>query len=38
LQRYVYARANHVVALMDYNIALSDLARVSGWDAAAPSS
>lgn len=36
LRSYVYARANHVQALMDYNVALSELARVTGWDAAAP--
>lgn len=36
LRTYVFARANHVQALMDYNIALSELARVTGWDAAAP--
>ncbi len=38
LKNYVYARAFHVQALMDLNIALSDLARVTGWDAVAPSS
>jgi multidrug efflux system outer membrane protein len=37
LRIYVYSRANHVVALMDYNVALAELARVTGWDAAAPS-
>lgn len=37
LRAYVFARANHVTALMDVNVALSELARVSGWDAAAPS-
>jgi outer membrane protein, multidrug efflux system len=36
LRVYVYSRANHAVALMDFNIALSELARVTGWDAAAP--
>lgn len=36
LRAFVFARANHVQALMDYNIALSDLARVTGWDAVAP--
>jgi outer membrane protein TolC len=36
LRAYVFARANHVQALMDFNVALSELARVSGWDAAAP--
>lgn len=33
---YVNSRVNHVYALMDYNVALSELARVSGLDAAAP--
>ena len=37
LRIYVNARGSHLQALMDYNIALSDLARVSGWDSAAPS-
>ena len=38
LRSYVFARANHVQALLDFNIALSELARVTGWDpAAAPS-
>lgn len=37
LRAYVFARANHVQALMDFNLALSELARVTGWDAAAPS-
>jgi outer membrane protein TolC len=36
LRAYVDARVNHVTALMDLNVALSDLARTSGWDAAAP--
>lgn len=36
LRSYVFARANHVVALMDTNLTLSELARVTGWDAAAP--
>jgi len=36
LRAYVFARANHVQALMDINVALSELARVTGWDAAAP--
>lgn len=36
LRAYVYARANHVVALMDTNLTMSELARVTGWDAAAP--
>lgn len=36
LRAYVFARANHVQALMDFNVALSELARVTGYDAAAP--
>ncbi len=36
LRAYVFARALHAQALMDYHVALSDLARVTGWDAAAP--
>jgi len=36
LRNYLDSRVNHVYALMDYNIALSELARVSGWDSAAP--
>lgn len=36
LRNFVFARANHLQALMDLNIALSELARVSGWDAIAP--
>jgi outer membrane protein, multidrug efflux system len=36
LRAYVDARVNHVTALMDLNVSLSDLARTSGWDAAAP--
>ncbi len=36
LRLYVNARVNHMYALMDYNVALSELARVSGWDSAAP--
>ena len=36
LRAYVFARANHIQALMDYNVALSELARVTGWEAAAP--
>jgi len=30
------ARINHLQALMDLNLALSDLARASGWDGSAP--
>ncbi len=36
LRAYVNARVSHIYALMDYNLSLSDLARVSGWEAAAP--
>jgi outer membrane protein TolC len=36
LRAYVFARANHVQALMDFNVALSELARVTGWEPAAP--
>jgi hypothetical protein len=36
LRNYVFARANHAQALMDFHVALSDLARVTGWDAIAP--
>ena len=38
LRAYVFARALHAQALMDYYIALSELARVTGWDAIAPPS
>ncbi|MBX3189372.1 MAG: TolC family protein [Labilithrix sp.] len=38
LRAYVFARANHVLALQDFNVALSELARVTGWEAAAPTS
>lgn len=38
LRAYVFARALHAQALMDYHIALSELARVTGWDAIAPPS
>jgi multidrug efflux system outer membrane protein len=37
LRNYVSSRVNHLFALMDYNIALSQLALASGWDSAAPS-
>jgi len=33
---YIGARVSHVQSLMDYNMALSELARVSGLDAVAP--
>jgi outer membrane protein TolC len=36
LRAYVNARIQHMYALFDYNIAMSELARVSGWDTAAP--
>jgi len=36
LRNYIDARVNHEQALMDLNVALSDLARASGWDSAAP--
>ncbi len=35
-QAYLNARAQHTLALMDLNVALAELARVSGWDAASP--
>jgi outer membrane protein TolC len=37
LRQYAGARVNHLTALMDYNVAMSNLAMVSGWDTAAPS-
>lgn len=36
LRVYVFARANHAQSLMDFNVSMSELARVTGWDAAAP--
>ena len=36
LRAYVGARLEHIRALNDFNVNQSDLARVSGWDAAAP--
>jgi multidrug efflux system outer membrane protein len=36
LKAYINARAMHLVAIMDYNLAQSQLALASGWDAAAP--
>jgi outer membrane protein TolC len=36
LRFYMNSRSSHLVAILDYNIALADLARVSGWDSAAP--
>ena len=37
LRVYGNARVQHLTALMDYNVAMSSLALVSGWDSAAPS-
>jgi outer membrane protein TolC len=37
LRSYVNSRVQHLTALMDLNVAMSDLARASGWDSAAPS-
>jgi outer membrane protein, multidrug efflux system len=36
LRSYASARAQHLYALMDYNVTLSSLALASGWDSAAP--
>jgi outer membrane protein TolC len=36
LRNYVSARVSHLQALVDVNITMSELARVSGWDNAAP--
>ncbi len=36
LRAYGNARVQHLTALMDYNVAMSNLALVSGWDSAAP--
>jgi multidrug efflux system outer membrane protein len=36
LRSYLNARVQHLTALMDYNVAMSNLAMVSGWDSAAP--
>ena len=36
LRNYGLSRTFHLQALMDYNVALSNLALVSGWDSAAP--
>lgn len=38
LRAFVYARANHAQSLMDLHVTLSELARVTGWDAIAPDS
>ncbi len=37
LRVYVFARLEHLRAINDMNINMSELARVSGWDSAAPS-
>jgi outer membrane protein TolC len=37
LRAYGNARVQHLYALMDYNVAMSNLALASGWDNAAPS-
>ena len=37
LRAYLNARVQHLTALMDYNLAMSNLALASGWDTAAPS-
>lgn len=36
LKAYINARAQHLVAIMDYNVTRSQLALASGWDASAP--
>lgn len=36
LRAFVVARAFHTQALMDLNVTISELARVTGWDAIAP--
>jgi outer membrane protein TolC len=36
LRSYLNARVQHLTALMDFNVAMSNLALVSGWDSAAP--
>jgi outer membrane protein TolC len=38
LRAFVFARANHAQALMDLHVNMSELARVTGWDAVAPGS
>jgi outer membrane protein, multidrug efflux system len=38
LRTFVFARAIHAQALMDYHVALAELARVTGWDDIAPTS
>jgi multidrug efflux system outer membrane protein len=36
LRAYLNARVQHLTALMDYNLAMCNLAMASGWDSAAP--
>ena len=36
LRSYGSARVQHLAALMDYNVAMSNLAFASGWDSAGP--
>jgi outer membrane protein TolC len=36
LRAYLNARVQHLTALYDYNLTMSNLALVSGWDSAAP--
>jgi outer membrane protein, multidrug efflux system len=36
MRNYLNARAQHAIALMDLNVATSELARVTGWDEIAP--
>ena len=36
LRAFVYARANHATAIMDVYVNMSELGRVSGWDAIVP--
>jgi outer membrane protein TolC len=36
LRAFIFARAAHAQSLMDLNVTLAELARVTGWDAVAP--
>ena len=36
LRAYINARAQHLVAIMDCNVTMSQLAQASGWDSSAP--
>ena len=36
LRYFINAKVNHARALMDYSLALSELAKTTGWDNAAP--